>query len=49
VVPPFSLATQWDTVGLSFAVIAFAFSAGILALVYYFLKVPMTRFLRLTR
>jgi ABC-type antimicrobial peptide transport system permease subunit len=49
VVPPFSLATQWDTVGLSFAVIAIAFSAGILALVYYFLRVPMTRFLRLTR
>lgn len=49
VVPPFALATQWDTVGLSFAVIALAFAAGILALVYYFLRIPMTRFLRLTR
>jgi putative ABC transport system permease protein len=49
VVPPFALATQWSTVGLSFAVIALAFAIGILALVYYFLRVPMTRFLRLTR
>ncbi len=49
VVPPFALATKWDTVGVSFAVIAVAFAAGILALVYYFLRVPMTRFLRLTR
>ncbi|HXH20579.1 MAG TPA: FtsX-like permease family protein [Dehalococcoidia bacterium] len=49
VVPPFDLATRWDTVGVSFAVIALAFSAGILALVYYFLRLPMTRFLRLTR
>lgn len=49
VVPPFALSTQWDTVGISFAVIAVAFAAGILALVYYFLRVPMTRFLRLTR
>jgi ABC-type lipoprotein release transport system permease subunit len=49
VVPPFDLATQWDTVGISFAVIALAFAAGILALVAYFVRVPMTRFLRLTR
>ncbi len=49
VVPPFALATQWGTVGLSFAVIAIAFAAGILALVLYFLRVPMTRFLRMTR
>ena len=49
VVPPFALATQWDTVGMSFAVIAVAFAAGILALAFYFLRVPMTRFLRLTR
>ncbi len=49
VVPPFDLATQWATVGISFAVIAVAFAAGVVALVYYFLRVPMTRFLRMTR
>ncbi|HEY7270886.1 MAG TPA: ABC transporter permease [Dehalococcoidia bacterium] len=49
VVPPFDLATQWDTVAFSFGVIALAFAAGVLALVGYFVRVPMTRFLRLTR
>jgi len=49
VVPPFDLATQWDTVGIAFAVMAAAFAAGITALGYYFLRLPMTRFLRLTR
>ena len=49
VVPPFSLATRWDTVGLAFAATGLAFIAGVLALALYFLRLPVSRILRLTR
>jgi hypothetical protein len=48
-VPPFSLATQWDTVGVAFMVAGIAFIAGVLGLVVYFLRLPVSRVLRLTR
>ena len=49
VVPPFSLATQWDTVGVAFLAAGIAFVAGVLGLVAYFLRLPVSRVLRLTR
>jgi putative ABC transport system permease protein len=49
VVPPFSLATQWDTVGVAFLAAGIAFVVGVLGLVAYFLRLPVSRVLRLTR
>ncbi len=49
IVPPFALATRWDTVGIAFTVIGVAFIAGIAALAIYFLRLPVSRILRLTR
>lgn len=49
VVPPFSLATRWDTVGIAFGAVALAFLAGVGALAIYFLRLPVSRVLRITR
>jgi hypothetical protein len=49
VVPPFELVTNWGTVGLAFFATAFAFAVGVLALALYFLRLPVSRVLRLTR
>ncbi|MPZ50148.1 MAG: FtsX-like permease family protein [Dehalococcoidia bacterium] len=49
VVPPFSLATRWDTVGIAFIATGLAFLAGVVALALYFLRLPVSRILRLTR
>jgi putative ABC transport system permease protein len=49
VVPPFSLATQWDTVAVAFIAAGIAFLVGVLGLVVYFLRLPVSRVLRLTR
>jgi putative ABC transport system permease protein len=49
VVPPFSLQTRWDTVGVAFAAVGIAFVAGVLALAGYFLRLPVSRVIRLTR
>ncbi len=49
VVPPFSLATRWDTVGIAFAATGVAFVAGVAALALYFLRQPVSRILRMTR
>jgi putative ABC transport system permease protein len=49
VVPPFSLQTRWDTVGVAFAAVGIAFVVGVLALAGYFLRLPVSRVIRLTR
>jgi putative ABC transport system permease protein len=49
VVPPFSLATRWHTVALAFGASAIAFVCGVLGLALYFLRLPVSRVLRLTR
>jgi hypothetical protein len=49
VVPPFSLATRWDTVGIAFVATGLAFLAGVSALALHFLRLPVSRILRLTR
>ncbi|HLF75895.1 MAG TPA: ABC transporter permease [Dehalococcoidia bacterium] len=49
VVPPFTLATRWDTVGIAFAATALAFIGGVAGLAFYFLRLPVSRILRLTR
>jgi ABC-type lipoprotein release transport system permease subunit len=49
VVPPFELVTRWDTVAVAFGATAVAFMAGVLALATYFLRLPVSRILRLTR
>jgi len=49
VIPPFSLVTRWDTVAIAFAATGLAFLAGVIALAFYFLKMPVSRVLRLTR
>jgi ABC-type antimicrobial peptide transport system permease subunit len=49
VVPPFSLATRWDTVGIAFAATGVAFVAGVAGLAVYFLRQPVSRVLRMTR
>jgi ABC-type antimicrobial peptide transport system permease subunit len=49
IIPPFSLTTRWDTIALAFAATATAFLLGIAALGAYFLRVPVSRILRLTR
>ena len=49
ILPPFELATSWDTVVIAYAATAVAFVAGIVGLVLYFLRLPVSRVLRLTR
>jgi len=49
VVPDFDLITRWDTVGIAFAAVGVAFVAGVLALATYFLRLPVSRIIRLTR
>ena len=49
VVPPFALVTQWDTVGVAFAAVGIAFVVGVLGLAAYFLRLPVSRVIRLTR
>jgi putative ABC transport system permease protein len=47
--PPFALTTRWDTVAVAFAATALAFVVGIAALAVYFLRLPLSRMLRITR
>jgi ABC-type antimicrobial peptide transport system permease subunit len=47
--PPFALSTRWDTVAIAFLATAAAFMVGIIALAGYFLRLPVSRVLRLTR
>jgi putative ABC transport system permease protein len=49
VLPPFALATRWDTVAIAFLATGLAFAGGVLALAGYFLRLPVSRILRLTR
>jgi len=49
VVPSFDLITRWDTVGIAFAAVGVAFLVGVIALAGYFLRLPVSRILRLTR
>jgi len=49
IIPPFSLTTRWDTIALAFTATAVAFLLGIAALGAYFLRVPVSPILRLTR
>ena len=47
VVPPFSLATQWGTVAVAFAAAGMAFVLACWGSVAYFLRLPVSRVLRL--
>lgn len=47
--PPFALSTRWDTVAIAVAATAVAFMVGIMALAGYFLRLPVSRVLRMTR
>ena len=49
VVPPFALVTQWDTVGIAFALVGLSFVVGVVALGVYFLRLPVSRVIRMTR
>jgi ABC-type lipoprotein release transport system permease subunit len=49
VLPPFALRTDWSTVVIAIAATGVAFLAGITALAGYFLRLPVSRMLRLTR
>ncbi len=49
IVPPFRLITDWGTVGVAFAAVGLSFLAGIIALGGYFLRLQVSRVLRLTR
>jgi hypothetical protein len=49
IVPPYRLITDWSTVGVAFAAVGVAFVAGVVALAGYFLRLPVSRVLRITR
>lgn len=49
IVPPYRLVTQWDTVGIAFAAVGVAFIVGIVALAGYFLRLQVSRIVRMTR
>ena len=49
IVPPFELVTSWGTVGFAFLATGLAFAVGVLALAVFFLRLPVSRILRLTR
>ena len=49
VLPPFARATRWGTVAVAYAATAAAFLTGVSALALYFLRLPVSRILRLSR
>jgi ABC-type antimicrobial peptide transport system permease subunit len=49
VVPDFDLITRWDLLGIAFAAVGVAFVAGVIALALYFLRLPVSRVIRITR
>ncbi|HEX5369063.1 MAG TPA: ABC transporter permease, partial [Dehalococcoidia bacterium] len=49
VVPPFALVTQWDTVAIAFGAVGISFLIGVIALAGYFLRLQVSRVIRLTR
>ena len=49
IVPPFALVTQWDTVAIAFAAVGVSFLIGVIALAGYFLRLQVSRVIRLTR
>ena len=49
VVPEFDLITRWDTVAIAFGAVGVAFIGGVLALAGYFLRLPVSRIIRITR
>ncbi len=49
IVPPFDLVTQWDTVAIAFAAVGVSFLIGVIALAGYFLRLQVSRVIRLTR
>jgi putative ABC transport system permease protein len=49
IIPGFALVTRWDTVAVAFAAVGIAFLVGVLALAVYFLRLPVSRVIRLTR
>ncbi len=49
VVPEFDLITRWDTVAIAFGAVGVAFVVGVLALAGYFLRLPVSRIIRITR
>ena len=49
VVPDFDLITRWDLLGIAFAAVGVAFLAGVIALALYFLRLPVSRVIRITR
>lgn len=49
VVPEFDLITRWDTVAIAFGAVGVAFLVGVLSLAAYFLRLPVSRVIRLTR
>jgi ABC-type antimicrobial peptide transport system permease subunit len=49
VVPGFDLITRWDTVGIAFGAVGVAFLVGVIALAGYFLRLPVSRIIRITR
>ena len=49
VLPPFSLDTNWTTVLVAFGATFLVFIGGVVAMASYFLRLPVSRILRLTR
>jgi hypothetical protein len=49
IVPSYALVTRWDTVAIAFAAVGVSFVAGVIGLAGYFLRLPVSRVLRLTR
>jgi ABC-type antimicrobial peptide transport system permease subunit len=49
VVPDFDLITRWDLLGIAFAAVGVAFITGVIALALYFLRLPVSRIIRVTR
>ncbi len=49
VIPEFALVTRWDTVAIAFGAVGIAFLVGVLALAGYFLRLPVSRVIRITR
>ena len=49
IVPPYRLITDWGTAGVALAAVGIAFVAGVVALAGYFLHLPVSRVLRITR
>ena len=49
VLPPFALDTNWTTVFVAFGTTFLVFVGGVIALASYFLRLPVSRILRLTR